>query len=183
MVLQRASRSQWVDVAKGVGIVCVIVGHACTGLLHDLIYSFHMPLFFFLSGFVHSHAEDIVKIVGKRIVRLMVPYFLYSSLIIVVCNGFGRGWLSVISLRGVTPTWFLSCLFMIEMAVIICEYSRISVLAVCLGGCLATFLFCWNCESQILMYLGNVFMPALSFWCFGCLFKRLCICLRGGACI
>jgi fucose 4-O-acetylase-like acetyltransferase len=58
------SRTAWVDVAKGLGIILVVVGHGIGGLqasgaasphggmahAYNLIYTFHMPLFFFISG-------------------------------------------------------------------------------------------------------------------------------------
>lgn len=42
-----------VDIAKGLGIFLVVWGHCLhnNNVLHDVIYLFHMPLFFFLSGF------------------------------------------------------------------------------------------------------------------------------------
>lgn len=54
-------RIDWVDMLKGIAIICVIIGHrtwsdygALPCMLKSWIYSFHMPLFFFLSGFVFS---------------------------------------------------------------------------------------------------------------------------------
>lgn len=58
------TRNLWVDYAKAIGIVLVVYGHVVRGLLNagilqdaefhglvdSVIYSFHMPLFFFLSG-------------------------------------------------------------------------------------------------------------------------------------
>src|SRR5664279_3072599 len=58
------SRSLWVDHAKAIGIILVVYGHVARGvfsaglkidqnmfeLVDSVIYSFHMPLFFFLSG-------------------------------------------------------------------------------------------------------------------------------------
>ena len=57
-------RQNWIDIAKGVGIILVVVGHAGRGLqsagltdegwllplMDRAIYAFHMPLFFVLSG-------------------------------------------------------------------------------------------------------------------------------------
>lgn len=43
------SRDIAVDVAKGIGILLVILGHLKNPLM-DFIYAFHMPLFFFVSG-------------------------------------------------------------------------------------------------------------------------------------
>ena len=40
-------RIGWIDIAKGYGILLVILGHLNVGLLGKWIYTFHMPLFFF----------------------------------------------------------------------------------------------------------------------------------------
>lgn len=46
------NRIDWVDISKGLGIILVIIGHCVYlgGLIHNWIFSFHMPLFFILSG-------------------------------------------------------------------------------------------------------------------------------------
>ncbi|HFI0408428.1 TPA: acyltransferase family protein [Streptococcus suis] len=53
---------KWVNIAKGFAIFLVVYGHVIDGLAesgymfpsynmqHGVIYAFHMPLFFFLSG-------------------------------------------------------------------------------------------------------------------------------------
>ena len=44
-------RVKWIDYAKAFAIFFVVIGHVDTGnYFTDWIYSFHMPLFFFLSG-------------------------------------------------------------------------------------------------------------------------------------
>ena len=48
-----SNRNLLVDVAKGIGIVLVVLGHSGIEFGHYLIYMFHMPLFFFLSGMLH----------------------------------------------------------------------------------------------------------------------------------
>ena len=49
------NRIKWIDNAKGCAIILVLLGHflSCTKLT-AIIYAFHMPLFFFLSGYVFS---------------------------------------------------------------------------------------------------------------------------------
>lgn len=42
-----SNRNLLVDVAKGIGIVLVVLGHSGIEFGHYLIYMFHMPLFFF----------------------------------------------------------------------------------------------------------------------------------------
>lgn len=47
---EQTKRIEALDVAKGIGIILVIIGHLSSSYLHDWIYSFHMPLFFIISG-------------------------------------------------------------------------------------------------------------------------------------
>ncbi len=51
--MSESKRLDFIDIAKGIGIILVVTGHLLpvAAGLHVLIYSFHMPLFFFLSGF------------------------------------------------------------------------------------------------------------------------------------
>ena len=80
----------WVDAAKGLGIIFVVLGHAIAdttpnvpifGKIFQIIYSFHMPLFFFLSGFCGIKALQKRQLYEKevyileRFKRLMIPYF------------------------------------------------------------------------------------------------------------
>lgn len=62
------NREYWIDIAKGIGIVLVVYGHVARGLFNaeipvnydlykcidDLIYKFHMPLFFLFLGIYTS---------------------------------------------------------------------------------------------------------------------------------
>ncbi|WP_154062153.1 acyltransferase family protein [Klebsiella michiganensis] len=45
---------EWIDNVKGIGILLVIAGHILSGAISDIIFIFHMPLFFFLGGFLLS---------------------------------------------------------------------------------------------------------------------------------
>ena len=47
-------RIEWIDTAKGIGLILVILGHLHIPFMTTWIYLFHMPLFFFLSGLVYS---------------------------------------------------------------------------------------------------------------------------------
>ena len=57
----------WINIARGIGMILVVLGHAADDtwirsennnyiakFVIDFIYSFHMPLFFFISGFCSS---------------------------------------------------------------------------------------------------------------------------------
>ena len=47
------NRIDYIDAARGIAMLLVILGHCCssnTGVVNRTVLSFHMPLFFFLSG-------------------------------------------------------------------------------------------------------------------------------------
>lgn len=96
------SRVDWLDYAKGIGIILVVYGHVISGLSNagvlrtisvaakqalDLsvlsIYTFHMPLFFFIAGILFKDSRlktdrQRLTFAGKKIVGLLYPYLLWS---------------------------------------------------------------------------------------------------------
>ena len=90
-----SQRNVWVDYAKAIGIILVVYGHMARGVYHagidipirfyeltdSIIYSFHMPLFFFLSGlfFYHSFQKrGSVKLINSKIDTIVYPYIIWS---------------------------------------------------------------------------------------------------------
>lgn len=52
------TRKRWIDVARGIAILLVLIGHAGVApKFNQYILSFHMPLFFFLSGMVFDNEK------------------------------------------------------------------------------------------------------------------------------
>ena len=76
-----ANRYEYIDIAKGIGILLVVWAHILlVGWTHRFIYAFHMPLFFFISGYLfksdkYNSFKDFFK---KRFKRLIIPYLIYS---------------------------------------------------------------------------------------------------------
>ncbi|SDA27190.1 Fucose 4-O-acetylase [Ruminococcus sp. YE71] len=136
-------RSDSIDYAKGIGILLVILGHmqilACGEsfeTLTNVIYSFHMPLFFFLSGLTLDrkyrsrppNAADVKKLAK----RLMIPYFSWCGVYIVLkcivqreglIRLIKRNAAAVLTMRGIAPLWFLSALFVAEILVMLLVYK------------------------------------------------------------
>ena len=85
-------RIAWIDVAKGVAILLVIIGHTVKfgGATRNVIFSFHMPLFFILSGYTFRLADDFPAFVQR--VKKLVRHLIYPSLIVSVIGIFAR-WL------------------------------------------------------------------------------------------
>lgn len=78
-------RIDYVDIAKGIGIVLVVMGHNDFALIspfaHKLIYSFHMPMFFFMSGMFFKPDMPFWLYVRGRFDRVIKP-FLFTVLLI-----------------------------------------------------------------------------------------------------
>lgn len=81
------------------GIVLVVLGHSGfeetivqekLHFLHSWIYSFHMPLFFLISGFLYSLTNsDFLKIptlkfIKKKTIRLLVPYLVLGVVLFAI---------------------------------------------------------------------------------------------------
>lgn len=77
-----AQREQWADILKGIGVLLVILGHTSrvpTGIVL-WIYSFHMPLFFWVSGYFFKPNQDTRMYILKKCRSLIAPYILYSAI-------------------------------------------------------------------------------------------------------
>jgi acyltransferase len=76
-------RSAALDFLRVLGIVAVVVGHigAWSGpITREAIYTWHVPLFFFLSGYLWSEGRGFVEEVKKRATTLLIPYVVWLGL-------------------------------------------------------------------------------------------------------
>ncbi len=73
MLAMQQKRQDWIDILKGLGIAAVVIGHIVPGTAARIIYLFHMPLFFFLSGYLFRPSSP-AKMLSKGTKRLLVPY-------------------------------------------------------------------------------------------------------------
>jgi fucose 4-O-acetylase-like acetyltransferase len=80
-----SKRIEYIDIARGIGILLVVLGHNDFGYIspfgYKLIYSFHMPLFFFLSGYFLNVSVPFVDFFKKRFNSLLKPYLFTIFLI------------------------------------------------------------------------------------------------------
>lgn len=73
-----------VDIAKGLGIVLVVVGHTIAAWesghesLHRFIYSFHMPLFLGISGLYIAMAQPLATFIATKASRIIVPFAFWT---------------------------------------------------------------------------------------------------------
>ncbi|RJE83630.1 hypothetical protein D3P07_25105 [Paenibacillus sp. 1011MAR3C5] len=84
MTTYKYTRLDWLDTAKGIGIVAVVIGHSGSSILSSYIFWFHMPLFFTISGFLMKPATswpDLKENVIKRLKQLLIPYISFFILV------------------------------------------------------------------------------------------------------
>lgn len=83
--MSASRRLEWMDVAKGIAIILMVVGHTTIPKgLSDFIWAFHMPLFFVASGWLTNWTKSTIKefFVNKS-KNLLLPFISYS--LIVLC--------------------------------------------------------------------------------------------------
>lgn len=82
----KKKRIELIDIAKAITIFLVIAGHTTgnleTPLYRRVLYSFHMPLFFFLAGLSIKakkvEGKQWLTFLKKNILALLVPYFIWA---------------------------------------------------------------------------------------------------------
>ncbi|MBV1950885.1 MAG: acyltransferase [Cycloclasticus sp.] len=189
-----STQYEWVNYAKGIGIILVVYGHVARGvfnagmtedemffrLVDAVIYSFHMPLFFFLSGlfFVGSLCKRGGKnLVSSKLATIAYPYILWSLI---------QGGLSY-SLQGITnfkttvtdvlsllwlphdQFWFLYALFVVFVFYTLAYslFQNVLVLFV-----LSLFLYIFKGDLRVSWSVANAAINFGVYFCAGMLFSR-----------
>lgn len=97
MEVDKLKRVDWIDVAKGIGILIVLTFHASSkgSFIKNFLWQMHMPMFAFLSGFVYdskysSNIYSLKLFVTKRIKSIYLPFVSYSLVFLAFHNFFYR---------------------------------------------------------------------------------------------
>lgn len=126
---QKKDRVELFDICKGILIIFVVLGHVMpeNSGLHKWIYAWHIPGFFMVSGvllkYTHYGERSFNKVLFNGIHRLILPYFVYSGLLLLArwtASGFD---ISVLKWQimdlclfcGIGAMWFLPCLFIAQL--------------------------------------------------------------------
>lgn len=134
----KEKRLDYIDMVKGIGIILVVVGHSTYVSENMLTWlaSFHMPLFFIVSGMLFAYGnsgqEAFGSYVKKRFRGMIIPYFWFSLIYIgvdyyylyahpeIINQEFiNTAILQALSFYGISVLWFLPAIFMGE----ICFYG------------------------------------------------------------
>lgn len=126
MVTEKNKYIKWIDLAKGFGIVMVLVGHInfLPVIIKNYIYSFHMPYFMILSGIVFSYKSSFDKFISKKIKTLIIPYIFFTFVLFLFFSlkkiyygnrGFLTSFINLFTLKEVYAPWYLICLFFVTI--------------------------------------------------------------------
>jgi fucose 4-O-acetylase-like acetyltransferase len=188
----RTERQSWLDSAKGVGICLVVIGHVLNGLFaagivsqtglvqygYFAIYTFHMPLFFFLSGInvERSLSKGIKPFFEGKLFTIVFPYFLWCvlqgltqlALSADLNHPFGVDGLLRIPWSPIGHLWFLYALMICHVIAAAAAVTRTSVV----GWAAAAMAVHWFCPPLLFMTLfyfcfyaaGVTLGPQVSRW-------------------
>ena len=170
-------RNQTIDLAKGIAIVLMVIGHCyCSeNVVLVTIYAFHMPTFFILSGLVYAQKwkSRIEFNLVLLCCRMLVPYLFFDalfSLFVIVLSQSGNIFSQfinslfhqVISLKGVTATWFLPCQLMLLCIFVLIERYIPRKLRIIIYFILFAMGVC-SLETKILVPIQRSFIGACFF--------------------
>lgn len=85
------NRLRYVDITKGIAIISIILGHLGNDHINRVVYTFHVPVFFFITGFFTNTKRSIRDFVKNKVRTLLVPYVVTCLIITVI--GTVEGWI------------------------------------------------------------------------------------------
>lgn len=195
-IITKKDRFDYIDFAKAIGMLTIMWGHIAIGKSVAFVYTFHIPLFFFLSGmvFVKDKYKDFGSFVKRRIQSLIIPYFIYSFITWAIWAVFSYAthanvesyWMPLLQtfiaqgsegyLVHNVPLWFVTCLFVIELAYYwFAKLPDVWNVILCIALAVAGYVlvnYCTFFDFTALPWSIEVAMMALIFYAMGNLFVK-----------
>lgn len=188
------TRIEWVDAAKGIGIFLVVLGHAIppVGVVPAIIWTFHMPLFFFLSGFTsRASTWHSLGMTARGLRSIVIPYIFFSVISIAIWATSTHQLFSLAEWRsqlgqmtfGVSgpehlmpynvPLWFFTCLLSVKLLFAMLTMilrSKPQLISAAALVALAAHVFVFPLQIPMVWNLDVAF-SALAFFMAGYVFK------------
>ncbi|MGL5414469.1 MAG: acyltransferase family protein [Clostridium sp.] len=192
-------RENWLDQSKGLGIILVVLGHVILGFLNAnmysdkkglleyiffTIYSFHMPLFFIISGYLYKKTwkiksmEDLKKRIINKMIALGIPYILFSlffGITKLMMNGSTNSEITIkdilkIPIHPIGPYWFLYALMGLFIVVPILEYAKINTKIILIIALMCTIFS--NIFMIKIVFISDTLQNILYFY-IGCILYEI----------
>ena len=178
-------RIKWIDIAKGWGIILVICGHVGDDYFTTWLYTFHIPLFFFLSGYFFNPSKSPSEILRSKVKSLLLPYVTLGMPLFFINLYFGFE--PIVLLKGyviqqrASTLWFIAALFM-QFVIAYILYNVITqpiIRWVVISIITVLGVFLWHNDVSSLPWNVDVSLVTLPFFCIGyylctsCRFNKL----------
>ena len=172
-----SARLAWVDIARGIGILLVVYGHGQRSIdptimppwmliQNRLIYAFHMPLFFLVSGLFlwPSLRRGWRSFLRSRAATIVWPYFLWS-LVSGLIELTATPWVNspvtlhdlfLIPVQPIEQYWFLYALFLCQLVALATYPSRAKLAIVAAVGFILAQFFYLGMITRSLLFLPFV---------------------------
>lgn len=151
-------RVHWIDILKGIGIFLVILGHTIkNSYINTWVYSFHMPLFFFISGYL-TEPRDTIKnynaYIWKKSKNLLLPFLFFRVLLFfywLIVEQYFRN-------LDLGPIWFLIVLYGVEILIapILLKWKQIKTYLIVFVVCIICFYMLKAIDSDI-VFIQEIF--------------------------
>jgi fucose 4-O-acetylase-like acetyltransferase len=179
-------KEHWIDVLKGIGILSVVVAHVYEGPIRIAIYAFHMPLFFFLSGYLFK-PKSLYPFFFDKTLHLLVPYVSFLLLFYFPFTPLPDSSFKQISSYLMRPVlggtwlwgycavfWFVTCLFLVQQIVnlLLVKFSIRLVSLIAFGMLCLGYANEWLSPSFRLPWNAHVVLMALPIFYIGYLYKQ-----------
>lgn len=166
-IADKSNRITWIDFAKGIGMILVVMGHAIPSETFSLyLHAFHMPLFFIISGYLTKAAsgKSVSQFIRGKAKALLIPYavfgvFTYLFWVVLYRGDIAAGiedglsplfhllWINSTGLKISGEFWFLTALFFASLILDFLKRNTnkagmsAAVIALSLFGCYFRRLF------------------------------------------
>lgn len=166
-------RDEIIDICKGIGILLVVLGHLDVPF-GKIIYAFHMPLFFYLSGrcFSDRYLDNKISFIKKRFITLLIPVVVFEGGIKFLLSD--NAYNSIITPNNIFGTyWFLKALFVISImylySLCLIRRKKWSNYVIPLGYLISTFVLSIliSVDSQTIMGKLIHYIYMASFFALG----------------
>ena len=81
---KETKRVVFIDIAKGIAIISIILGHLGLNEINRVVFTFRIPIFFIITGYFINKKYTIKEFINNKFKRLIIPYFITSFLIIII---------------------------------------------------------------------------------------------------
>lgn len=79
-------RVKYIDIAKGIAMLCIVLGHLGNSHINRFVFTFHVPIFFFITGYFTNNKLRLIDFIKNKARTLLIPYAC-TCIVIILLGG------------------------------------------------------------------------------------------------